>query len=82
MTLDGGYPGYPGYASKVVVMRSKVVLVGDSSTGKSCLLASFVGEAFVPAYKPTVGVDYKSVHLGDIGRSRYTIWDTNGANTT
>jgi len=34
----------------------KIVMVGDSSVGKSCLLSRFVRDEFVLDQKPTIGV--------------------------
>lgn len=56
----------------------KVVLVGDSRAGKSCLLRSFAQEAFEPTYKPTVGVDFKTVLLDNPSPAKITVWDAGG----
>ena len=34
--------------------RKKVVMAGDASVGKTCLVAAVLGEAFDPEYRPTV----------------------------
>lgn len=59
--------------------------MGDSGAGKSSLLAAFAGEAFDPAYKPTVGVEFKARTVriddgdGHIGTVKLTVWDSAGA---
>ena len=65
--------------------KAKVVLVGDSRSGKSCLLAAFADETFDATYSPTVGVEFKArtvrIDDGD-GRSgtvKLTLWDSAGA---
>jgi GTPase SAR1 family protein len=40
----------------------KVVIVGDSFTGKSSLLSRLSDKEFERAYAPTIGVDYVRSH--------------------
>lgn len=40
--------------------RFKVVLVGDSAVGKSCLLLRFADDTFNESYISTIGVDFVS----------------------
>jgi small GTP-binding protein len=63
------------------LMRIKAVLVGDSCVGKTCLMHRFTQGAFDAAYKPTVGVDYRTQSVcGDNDVvSKVTIWDAGGA---
>ncbi|XP_062511966.1 ras-related protein Rab-13-like [Corticium candelabrum] len=59
--------------------RFKILLVGESGVGKTCLLQRFTEETFKKSYTATIGVDYKvkTVQLGsDIVRLQ--IWDTAG----
>lgn len=37
----------------------KVVLIGDSSVGKSSLLRRFADDSFEESYLATIGVDFK-----------------------
>ncbi|KAI3799657.1 hypothetical protein L1987_34956 [Smallanthus sonchifolius] len=37
----------------------KLLLIGDSSVGKSCLLLRFVDDSYVDSYISTIGVDFK-----------------------
>eukprot|EP01083_Nonionella_stella_P075665 205778_1 len=57
----------------------KLLLIGDSGVGKTCLLLSFVADEFADGSKATIGVDLKvkTVELG--GKIlKLTIWDTAG----
>lgn len=57
----------------------KIILVGDSSVGKTNLLTRFVSDKFDPSSKPTVGVDFFSRILKVTGiKVRTQIWDTAG----
>ncbi|URE46734.1 ras-related protein [Musa troglodytarum] len=39
----------------------KLLLIGDSSVGKSCLLLRFADDSYVDSYISTIGVDFESV---------------------
>eukprot|EP00271_Cylindrocystis_brebissonii_P005166 TRINITY_DN17113_c0_g1_i1.p1 TRINITY_DN17113_c0_g1~~TRINITY_DN17113_c0_g1_i1.p1 ORF type:complete len:209 (-),score=32.71 TRINITY_DN17113_c0_g1_i1:215-841(-) len=56
----------------------KLLLIGDSGVGKSCLLLRFTSDAF-DDMSPTIGVDFKLKLLTlDGKRLKLTIWDTAG----
>ena len=57
----------------------KLVLIGDSSVGKSCLLLRFADDAFTESYISTIGVDFRfrTVTIGD-KIIKLQIWDTAG----
>uniref|UniRef100_A0ACD5W872 Uncharacterized protein n=1 Tax=Avena sativa TaxID=4498 RepID=A0ACD5W872_AVESA len=57
----------------------KLLLIGDSSVGKSCLLLRFADDAYVDTYISTIGVDFKirTVEL-DGKMVKLQIWDTAG----
>lgn len=38
----------------------KLLLIGDSSVGKSCFLLRFADDAYVDSYISTIGVDFVS----------------------
>lgn len=61
----------------------KIVMVGDSSVGKSCLLSRFVRDEFVLDQKPTIGVEFltKMIEVKYESKKKYAkaqIWDTAG----
>lgn len=41
----------------------KIVLIGDSSVGKSSLLRRFADDSFEESYLATIGVDFKFKYL-------------------
>ena len=57
----------------------KLVLIGDTSVGKSCLLLRFADDTFSDAYLSTVGVDFRfrTVRVGKKA-VKLQIWDTAG----
>lgn len=57
----------------------KVVIVGRSSVGKSCLLVRFVDNIFDSEYITTIGVDFqfKSFQIEE-QKFKLDIWDTAG----
>ncbi len=57
----------------------KVVIIGNSGTGKSCLLKRCASNTWDGTYITTIGVDFeiKSVRLGD-KLVKLQIWDTAG----
>ena len=60
--------------------RVKMVLLGDSGVGKSCLVLRFVRGEFDPSSKVTVGAAFMShpVSLPDSSTVKFEIWDTAG----
>lgn len=57
----------------------KLVLIGDSGVGKSCLLLRFADNAFTESYISTIGVDFRfrTVKV-DKNTVKLQIWDTAG----
>ena len=57
----------------------KVILIGDSGVGKSCLMDKYVSGSFDSKQPATIGVNYmnKGVEM-DLGRFTVQIWDTSG----
>jgi len=57
----------------------KILLVGESGIGKSCLLLRFADDAFTDAFISTIGVDFK-IKTVDINSKcvKLQIWDTAG----
>ncbi|KAJ1964696.1 GTP-binding protein [Dipsacomyces acuminosporus] len=57
----------------------KLLLIGDSGVGKSCVLLRFSDDSFTPSFITTIGIDFKirTIEL-DGKRIKLQIWDTAG----
>uniref|UniRef100_A0A0G4IEV7 Uncharacterized protein n=1 Tax=Chromera velia CCMP2878 TaxID=1169474 RepID=A0A0G4IEV7_9ALVE len=57
----------------------KLVLIGDSGVGKSCLLLRFADDSFTDSYITTIGVDFRfrTIQVDD-KVIKLQIWDTAG----
>ncbi|KAK8808498.1 hypothetical protein WA158_008399 [Blastocystis sp. Blastoise] len=57
----------------------KLLLIGDSGVGKSCLLLRFADDAYSDSYITTIGVDFKIRTVDIDGKTvKLQIWDTAG----
>mmetsp|Transcript_45699 Transcript_45699/g.141264 ORF Transcript_45699/g.141264 Transcript_45699/m.141264 type:complete len:209 (+) Transcript_45699:46-672(+) len=57
----------------------KLVLIGDSGAGKSCLLIRFADDTFTDSYITTIGVDFRFKTISvDKKTIKLQIWDTAG----
>lgn len=68
-------------------LLAKIIIVGDSSVGKSCLLMKYADNEFTTAHQATIGVDFRiatqdvTVHRNGRefeSRVKLSIWDTAG----
>ena len=58
---------------------SKVVLIGESGVGKTCLLQYFTEQEFTMNHLPTIAIDFKKRVLDIKGtKLKMQIWDTAG----
>ena len=59
--------------------KYKVVLLGDTSVGKSCLASRFVNNTFFTFQEPTIGAAFMTKTLDNEKiKIRFEIWDTAG----
>ena len=57
----------------------KVIIIGDSSVGKTCLLLRYTENEFCALHMPTIGIDFK-VKIVDVAKKRVKLqlWDSAG----
>jgi Ras-related protein Rab-8A len=57
----------------------KLLLIGDSGVGKSCLLLRYSDDSFTSSFITTIGIDFKikSINVGPL-KVKLQIWDTAG----
>jgi len=58
----------------------KLLTIGDSGVGKTCLLLKYCSGQFSPMFITTIGIDYKLkvVDVPGHGETKLQIWDTAG----
>lgn len=68
-----------GRNGKQTAQNIKLLTIGDSAVGKTCLISQFARDSFNPNFITTIGIDYKIKEV-DIDGSKYKllIWDTAG----
>lgn len=57
----------------------KLLLIGDSGVGKSCLLLRFCQDEFTPSFISTIGIDFK-IRTAELDgqTAKFQVWDTAG----
>ena len=61
------------------LLKFKLIVVGDQSTGKSCILNRFANEIFEENYQATIGLDFQSKTVNIKGHDiRLVLYDTAG----
>lgn len=57
----------------------KLLVIGDSGVGKSCMLLRFVEDNFTPSFITTIGIDFRVRTIDLDGKKiKLQIWDTAG----
>ena len=58
----------------------KIITLGDSHVGKSCLIVKYIDNKFSDSYVSTIGFDlrHKQIILKDGNQARLTLFDTSG----
>lgn len=77
---SGGLNPENGGGNDAKNIRVKLVLLGDSGVGKSCIVLRFVRGQFDPTSKVTIGASFLSqtIALQDSTTVKFEIWDTAG----
>ena len=67
-------------ANKAYDYLFKLLLIGDSGVGKTCVLHRFSDDAFQSTFISTIGIDFKirTIELEDGKKIKLQIWDTAG----
>ena len=66
-------------AKKTYDLLFKLLLIGDSGVGKTCILFRFSDDAFNTTFISTIGIDFKIKTIELRGKKiKLQIWDTAG----
>ena len=60
-------------------MQIKLLMIGDSGVGKTCLLMQYASKTFIKTFITTIGIDFKIKTVNVCGKTvKLQIWDTAG----
>ncbi|OII74283.1 uncharacterized protein cubi_01127 [Cryptosporidium ubiquitum] len=79
--IDGFFKSYSNYIPGFIPRSYNwLVLLGDASVGKSCLVVRFSKDEFHEYQEPTIGAAFmtQSVNVDDDYTVKFEIWDTAG----
>lgn len=66
-------------AKKAYDYLFKLLLIGDSGVGKTCILCRFSDDSFSSSFISTIGIDFKIKTIDVDGKKiKLQIWDTAG----
>lgn len=58
-------------------LHIKLLMLGDTGVGKTCLLLKYVQNSFSPTFITTIGIDFKIKIINIEGiKTKLQIWDT------
>ncbi|ARF10721.1 Ras family GTPase [Hokovirus HKV1] len=64
---------------KIVEPNIKLLLLGDSAAGKTCILQKYVDDTFNVSFITTIGIDFRTKYVTNNGnKKKIVIWDTAG----
>jgi len=68
-----------GRQNQTFDMQIKLLMIGDSGVGKTCLLLRYANDSFSPTFITTIGIDFKIKTVEVDGKViKLQIWDTSG----
>ncbi|KAJ1452212.1 P-loop containing nucleoside triphosphate hydrolase protein [Pelagophyceae sp. CCMP2097] len=66
-------------ADRAYDLHLKLLMLGDTGVGKTCLLLRYAFDSFSPTFITTIGIDFKIKEVEIDGlRVKLQIWDTAG----